>query len=296
MLQLLNANFARLFKSNLFRICAAISALYGIVKMFMDILFSPSSPGNTSIITSHREMNLFSTDYTENFIMTAVFICLFIGREYGGVMRNKIIVGKTRRSIYLANLFTCLAASGIFYLLFASFLLITFVFSGGIFALPLSTTALYMLLQLFSILCASAVFTAVAMLIHHKYLSAVAALVLLIGLFAADTSISPGIQNLNHELMNADEKYELGMIDNKEQYVADLLSEKETLTLVYTINPIGQQTQLYSSYNNEILRIKHPQSVTYNDPAPVHIIPYSLGIIAASAAVGILVFRKEDIK
>lgn len=292
MTRLLNANFARLFNSKLFRICAVISALYGIVKIFWNIHF----PSSVRMINNSCNLHLFDMSGIDIFIITGIFICLFIGQEYDGALRNKIIVGKTRLSVYLANLITCLAAAGIFYILFASFLLITFVFSGGILVLTLSATALYMLLQLFSILCASAIFTALAMLIHRKYLSAIAAFFLFVGLSAAETSISPGIQSLNQDLMNADEKYELGLIDNKEQYIAKKLSEKAALTLVSTINPIGQQSQLNSSYNNEILRIEHPQSVTYNDPVPVHIIPYSLGIIAASAAVGILVFRKEDIK
>lgn len=289
MTRLLNANFARLFKSKLFRICAAISALYGIGMIVWDMLSAPYG----SFYSSHREINLFDSVII---IMMAVFICLFIGQEYSGAIRNKIIVGKTRLSVYLANLITCLAAVTIFYVLFASFLLITVVFCGGILVLSLSTTALYMLLQLLSILCASAVFTALAMLIHHKYLSGVVALVLLIGLFMAEMDTNGRIQYLNQDIMSADEAYELGMIDDKEQYVAELLSEKESLKIAYTINPIGQQTQLGSSYKNEILRIENPQRVTNNDPVPLHITPYSLGIIAVSTLVGILVFRKVDLR
>ncbi len=288
MSRLLNADFARLFRSRLFRVCAVFSALYGAGKIIWNIIF----PNSTYVLVNNRDLHLFDMDGIEILIITAIFICLFIGQEYDGALRNKIIVGKTRLSIYLANLITCLAAAAIFYILFASFLLITFVFSGGTFVLSLSTMALYMLLQLFSILSASAVFTALAMLIHRKSASAVTALVLLFVLFMADAFCNSRLNvlegNIHHYDPITDSFTDIDCSDEE-------LEKMAALRFALNINPAGHQSQIFSSYSNELLRVVAPQFATDNDPAPVQIIPYSIGIIAASAVVGTIVFRKKDL-
>lgn len=289
MTQLLNANFARLFKSKLFRICAVISALYGAVKIVWNIIF----PNSTYVLVNNRDLNLFDMYGIEILIITAIFICLFIGQEYDGSIRNKIIVGKTRLSIFLANLITCLAAATIFYVLFASFLLITVVFCGGILVLPPSTMALHLLLQLLSILCASAVFTALAMLIHRKSASAVAALVLLFVLFMADVFCRSRLDTLSGNARPYDPITDsFSDIDCSDEGLAEMAP----LRFALNINPVGHQTRLWQSYSDELFKAVAPEFVVYNDPAPVHIIPYSLGIIAASTLVGILVFRKKDLR
>ena len=44
-------------------------------------------------------------------IVLSTFCGLFLGIEYGdGTIRNKVVVGHKRSSIYLANLITCIAA------------------------------------------------------------------------------------------------------------------------------------------------------------------------------------------
>ncbi len=67
-------------------------------------------------------------------LSVGVFISLFLGTEHGdGTLRNKLTVGKTRGSVYLASFFICF---------FGSLLLLAFWFLGSFVFLPLSGLSL----------------------------------------------------------------------------------------------------------------------------------------------------------
>ena len=289
MSRLLNANFARLFESRVFKICAVISAVYGIGKVIWNIIF----PAYGFVLVNNRDLHLFDMAGIDIFIITAIFICLFIGQEYDGAMRNKIIVGAARVSIYLANLVTCLAGAGMLYIIFSGSLLITFALSGGKFVLPVSTVALHILLQLFSVLSISAVFTVFSMVIHQKSASAILSLVMLFFLVLAESFCYSRLNIIENTNFVYDEITD-SVIER--EYNEDELGEMAALRFALNINPAGQQSRLHTSYCNELYRVIDPQFVTDNDPAPVQIIPYSLGIIAVSTAVGVIIFRRLNLK
>lgn len=99
MIKLLNANLYRLRKSKFFYFLIATFIVLFIFNTFK--LYSSYS-------------NIKGNDYTEKLVVSniqyigffiALFITLFVGEDYAyGTIRNKIIVGNKRSSIYFSNL------------------------------------------------------------------------------------------------------------------------------------------------------------------------------------------------
>lgn len=105
MRNLLSANFARLRHSRLFWIVEAGVFAWGVVAYFMLKVNTqngyPFSNGNT----------YFFNEMTFIGITTACFSGFFIGTEYSdGTMRNKLMVGHSRVTVYMANLIVVLCA------------------------------------------------------------------------------------------------------------------------------------------------------------------------------------------
>lgn len=106
MRKLLSANFIRLKKSRCFRL--GILFMFGLgILMVLDSYRDSVKYEYTVIL----DMLFFRFTF---FIQTvcAIFCSLFLGTEYSdGTIRNKIIVGHSRKAIYLSNLIVCSAAA-----------------------------------------------------------------------------------------------------------------------------------------------------------------------------------------
>lgn len=114
MTKLLNANFSRLRHSRLFwGIGAGIFILSALVAL---------QCGSAVQDCWRRDIQVKVDAYYFTFApmvipLCALFISLFLGTEYSdGTMRNKLIAGHRRGSIYMAGFLSCLAGCG-FYLL-----------------------------------------------------------------------------------------------------------------------------------------------------------------------------------
>ena len=102
MLDLLRASFFRLRKNRSFLLLAAFMVLIGIAIPLKHLLSH-----DTEWIL---DFSFFTYMLLES-VLAAVLTALFVGGEYSdGTMRNKLIAGHRRSSIYLTNLITCTAA------------------------------------------------------------------------------------------------------------------------------------------------------------------------------------------
>ncbi len=103
--RLLAANFSRLFRSKAFWVCCIYAFCYGIFMQVMNYITTTAS-GEVPLID-----NLFFSFSIFTGILLSAFISLFLGTEYSdGTIRNKLVIGHTRTSIYLSNLIVCTAA------------------------------------------------------------------------------------------------------------------------------------------------------------------------------------------
>lgn len=119
-------------------------------------------------------------------IFFAPVMSLFLGTEYSdGALRNKLISGHTRASIYLANLITCMAAGLIF--------VAVWLLSGligipvlGVWSIGIPQVLLYILINILAAMQIVAIMTLIGQLRSNKASSAVASIfVSLILLIAA---------------------------------------------------------------------------------------------------------------
>lgn len=107
MTKLLSANFMRLWKTNAFWGSLGVSLSMGLL-MVADSWRSAQESGGAWASTVDAELFKYAAFIG---VLAAELISLFFGTEYSdGAIRNKIIVGQSRLSIYFANLITGYAA------------------------------------------------------------------------------------------------------------------------------------------------------------------------------------------
>ena len=176
MSKLLYANWAKVIRSKVFWIAEIFLIGYSIFVYFM------------GFINKKRMMIIPDSDWTIYFfnemlfihVITAIFTAFFIGVEYSdGTIRNKFIIGHTRKSVYLSNFITCCIVGLIQFVTYS----IMSVISGYLLIGSNSFTAMTQLLwrifySILIIMAYSALFSLVAMLDSNKTRAVVVGLVL----------------------------------------------------------------------------------------------------------------------
>ena len=132
MLNLLKFEFRRLSKSIFLRIVAAYCAAWPlIVAIFYRIIFSISFMDSDMSLSDFEmpdsELKLFTWIISVAFVnelpkFIALFTCLHIGRDFSdGIVRNKIIAGHTRTSIFFSYMITQVCATVVLCLTYSLF-------------------------------------------------------------------------------------------------------------------------------------------------------------------------------
>ncbi len=279
MIKLLSANLLRLKKSILFWSCIILMLLLGagftLQRYWEQVAYAEFGQ------LSYLDEVLFRHGLLIG-IVAAVFVPMFFGMEYSdGAIRNKMVVGHSRLSIYFANLITAVVSSLAFC---AAYILAVLALGvpllNGIRLTP-PQCALFMLGTLALAAAFSALYTFVAMLCTRKAASAV---VCILGVFLL---LFAGIY-INSRL-NAPEflrEYSIahdGQVVEEEpepnpQYVRG--TEREVYQFLYDFLP-GCQSIQYGDMSAE---------------NPALLAAYSLVIFAASTGTGAALFRRKDLK
>lgn len=161
--KLLRANFSRLRHDRSFIVLTALMVAFGVILPFMHYIDTVHSG-----VPWMLDYSLFTYAFLAP-ILLSVLSAMFVGNEYSnGTLRNKIIAGNRRSSIYLANLIVC-GFSGI--LLCVAFMVTHIGFGlllSGKFGSDLKTVVSYIGLSFALTIAFSALFTLVAMLCRSK--------------------------------------------------------------------------------------------------------------------------------
>lgn len=254
MRNLIWANFQRLRKSRIFWIGLFSAIGYVLFLLFMNYiefrLHTDVSiiPVNWYLLSPFSILSLFCP----------IFCSMYIGTEYSdGTIRNFLIIGHTKRTIYMANFLTVsFACVGIAVCtsLFAA-LVGSLLFSWNI-IYPMQFV-LYYFNGLLMLMAMSSFFTFMAMLISNKANSVLVCILIFIACFILETIIKSRIFNV--EL---------------------IYSNIELLKFLYNCIPMGQCFQLTSGMAFHPFRL------------PI----YSLLFIAVTIGCGLAFFEKKDLK
>ena len=275
MAKLLRANLSRLWKSRIFYIGLAFMLLLNVF-----LVLDGWNYGRQGYPEPLEDM-LFQNCIIIGFV-SAVVVGMFLGTEYSdGTIRNKIAVGHTRASIYLANLIVCAAASALLLLIplalgfgLGSFLLDPL-------GLPMKVLLLYTCIGLLTTVSFASIYMLVAMLSPSKASGAVLCLVLALVLLFATSAVEGALtepEMVQDFVMSVDGTPNLGEPHPNPRYVTG--TKRAVLEVIYDILPTGQAFQIS---NNECA---HPARL----PA------FSLLVALVTSAAGALLFRRRDLK
>lgn len=271
MSNLLRANFSRLRKDKVFWIGMIFLFAAGIFGVIQRCINDPTEPPDQLIF-------IFAVLIV---LVAAAFCSLYIGTEYSdGTIRNKLIVGHKRSSIYLSNLITCSAAGIIMSLSYiAAAALIGFPLLG----LPEMDAGAVIILLLISfvmITACTALLTLLCMLNRNKATSAVVCILLFVSMLV--------VASLIKSKLDAPEFYE--------GYVfTDTLGNSETEQIRNTQYLEGTKRAVYQFFL-DFLPTGQAIEISVQEILHMWLLPiYSLFILIVTTISGVLIFRKKDI-
>lgn len=216
-------------------------------------------------------------------IVLSTFCGLFLGIEYGdGTIRNKVVVGHKRSSIYLANLITCIAAG---LAMCAAFMLV-YVAVGipliGTFTLEIKYILLYTGAALLMSTAFASIFTMLAMLNQNKAVVAVSCILFaFISLFAG--------------------QYIQARLDTPEMYEGYSYTDDsgELIEIEATKNPRyleGTKREVYEFIHKLLPGDQQVQIGQMTTQKPGELMIYSAGMAVVVTAIGMMLFKKKDLK
>lgn len=275
MSKLLSANFIRLRKDKFFWIGMIFMLAAGIFFPVMRYVDMRQTQTINIIDNGFFGCALFIG------IVMAVFCSLFIGTEYSdGTIRNKVVIGQTRASIYLANLFI----SAIISVAMCAMFFIPYLCIGipllGFFEMNIKLVLLFALAVFVLAIAFSSIFTLISMLNHNKAVTAVICILLAFGFLLAGAMLNRMLdapETIPTYTMN--ENY--NPIASEEPNPKYLEGEKrELVQTLYDIIPGGQVIQCSSLQAVNLERL------------PI----YSLIIVILTTGAGVILFEKKELR
>ncbi len=277
MRNLLSANFARLFKDKVFGAALAAVLLCAVATMLNGC--------RQAALNASSGFSYTLDDYYFNLAPTlglfcAVFTSLFLGTEYSdGTLRNKIMVGHSRASIYLANLIVCFAAT----LCFVAVWLV-----GGLVGIPslglwkigAAGLATYVALIVCFAAALSSIFTFMGMNLQGKAASAVLSLLLFLALLVGASMVYGRLcaPELSSGIVITSEGMQMADPAPNPEYVGGSL--RRAYEGILDLLPTGQGILVA---NLEVAR-------------PLFMLASSALISAVMTLLGVWMFRKKDLK
>lgn len=274
--KLLSSHFTRMWKSKTLLSCMAGMMLFAGAMLL--IIYKQTKLGETRLQLNELPIFVF-TIVIGGFL--AAFVSLFLGTEYSdGTMRNKLIVGHRKSSLYLSNLLISFVAGLIFALIYivivmvGSILVLTsFEADWNMIALPLTSSVLLIMVY-------ASIYTMMSMLFQNKAAVAVTTLIAFFVMLIMATQLQ--------SRLNAEEFYLVDTLTSAGKYVQKSVAnpnyprgtERAIYQFLYDFLPTGQANQI----------------VMHNTADFVRMWVYSLIIAVTATVIGLVGFGRKDIK
>ncbi len=272
--KLLSANFIRMRKDKFFWIGTIFMLAAGIfipVMRYMDMQWSQY------IVTLD---SVFFVGSILIGIVSAVFCSLFIGTEYNdGTIRNKVVVGHTRISVYMANFITVAVASVVMCVVYFIAYLCVGIPLLGFFEMEIKTALLLALAVFMLAIAFSSIFILISMLNQNKANTAVICILMafLLLLIGAQLNKSLNEPETNMGMAMTESGMETQALPNPKYLDEDA---RKVVQFFYDLLPGGQALQCTSG---EVVNLSL---------LPV----YSLFIIILTSGVGLCLFKRKELK
>ncbi|MCM1315888.1 MAG: ABC transporter permease [Prevotella sp.] len=280
--KLISANFARLFKNGAFILYMIFS---GGLSAFMIFLRYADYHKNMEYYDNYLDPEYHTMDgiafvgLLYLLFAVPVFVGNFVCTEYSdGTIRNKLIVGHKRIDIYLANLVVCTAGTLMGVLLH---LLINFTLGTALCGIEVLTVSKILELTLFGFIAfvsLTAIIVMVSMLVKSKAGASVTTLIATFIMFFATISLN--------NMLDAPEYYENSFNPNT----------METETIKNPDYLAGTKRKVYQTIY-DVMPVSHMyESAMTNTKNAGKFAGYDGIILVATTALGIILFRKKDLK
>lgn len=276
MIKLLNAGFTRLRKNKLFWLLIIFSI--GLALFMIYTQYSDMKNYNKAIEVGQLLLN-YSTMIG---IVIAIFTSLFLGVEYSdGVVLNKISIGHKRINIYVSNLIIVTITSLFSYILFMIVVATIGIPLFGSITIPISELLKLIGCIFLIILSYSSIFTFIAMIITNKTITAIVSIMLAFGMIfyvlTALNFLSQGEYVEQYTLGGTDSEITTETVKNP-YYLTG--TKRKLVELSVDILPAGQAYQIAgrTTPNLKVLPL------------------YSLGVLVIFTGIGILLFKKKELK
>ena len=270
--RLLTANSARVMKDKVFWIGMVFMFGAGVFSVIMKLTNDPTATADQLVLIFPVLIG----------IVSAAFCSLYIGTEYSdGTIRNKLIVGHTRRAIYLSNFITCSVAGIV--------MCLSYIAAVAAFGLPLlglsdmsmGAIALLILVAFVMVIATTAMLTMLCMLNQNKAISAVVCILIMVALLLLATMIN-------------------ARLDEPQYYDSYVLSDTMGNTSTEkTLNPqylTGAKREVYQFFLDFLPTGQAVEISTQTTPHVWRLPLYSLFITFVTTVCGVLCFRKKDLK
>lgn len=274
MIKLLNAGFTRLRKNKLFWILSIFSIALGLYMVFIN--YSGMKNYGDTIEVEQLMLN-YSTIIG---VVIAIFTSLFLGVEYSdGAIRNKISIGHKRINIYLSNLIIVTITSLFSYLLFLGIVASIGIPLFGTITISLSKLLMLLGCIFVTVIAYSSIFTFLAMIISNKTITAIVSIMLAFGMMM--------MALICFNKLEAPKTIQAATMVGGETKIEEVPNpkylneeERKIYQTLLDINPAGQMFQLAgrTAPNLKVLPI------------------CSLGILVIFTGVGLVLFKKKDLK
>lgn len=279
MTNLMISGFKRLLKNRALQITAAVVAVVGLFEIFMmyrDSIIEMDTP--------YLDGGLFSFAALGVFALAAV-VPLFVGSEYSdGTIRNKVVVGHHRASVYLSLLLTSLFAETLLILVWTAAYLIPGVILME-HAHPLWVYLCLYLAMFLELAVFSAIFTLLTMTLGNKAGSAVvcilcALLLVMQGIVVKSMLEEPEFYGPEIIISDDGEVSYGGEMEPNPNYIPEGSPKRAFYNFLMDFTPGGQALQI-SAYAADNLS---------------KICLYDIGWLVVLTGAGVLMFRRKDLK
>lgn len=279
MSKLLHSNFSRLWKNKIFWICMGGMLIYAVVYML--------NAGKTPISSATGQVYPLEHYYFQFLLYVGFFFAvvssMFLGTDYSdGTMRNKLIVGHTRTNVYLANLIVTFVAGLLIMCVWFIGALVGVPALGFFTFTPVNLVG-YFLFCVLIVAAYSAINTFIAMLSSNKTTTVLVSLALAFGLLLCASMIynaleAPETINSMAGISISGVAAPVGEAVPNPSYIGGAM--RFVFQMLLNVLPTGQ------SVNVAFLKVEHP----------ITMILSSIAVTIGMTVLGIVLFRKKDLK